>query len=59
MGSSKRDRGGEGQLQCLKWKQEDTELVSLFGKGKEGKPGGSLKVRRDTGEQTRDAEDSS
>lgn len=41
------------------WKQEDTELVSLFGKGKEGKPGGSLKVRRDTGEQTRDAEDSS
>lgn len=43
-----------------KWKHEDTEFVSLFGKRKEGKLGwGGLKVRRDTGEQLRDGEDGS
>ena len=41
-----------------KWKHEGTEFVCLFGKRTEGKLGGGLKVRRDTGEQMRDEEDS-
>lgn len=41
-----------------KWKHVGTEFVCLFGKRKKGKLGGGLKVRRDTGEQMRDEEDS-
>ena len=59
MGSSKRDRGGTSRLQCLSGSMKTQSLLVCLENGRKESWGSGLKVRKDTGEQLRDGEDSS